>query len=67
VPAFFAAYFPKGARTGEPSAEVFWNFRMSNLQAAVGVAQLERLHEFLQRKRAIGARYISRLKDVPHL
>ena len=31
--------------------ELGWNFRMSNLQAAVGVAQLERLEEFVQRKR----------------
>jgi perosamine synthetase len=34
-----------------------WNFRMSNLQAAVGVAQLERLDYFIARKRAMGARY----------
>jgi perosamine synthetase len=34
-----------------------WNFRMSNLQAAVGVAQLERLAETLRRKRQIGAWY----------
>jgi len=37
--------------------ELGWNFRMSNLQAAVGVAQLERLDGFLVRKRAIGALY----------
>jgi perosamine synthetase len=47
--------------------ELGWNFRMSNLQAAVGVAQLERLEEFLRRKRAIGARYTSLLKDLPEL
>ena len=28
-----------------------WNFRMSNVQAALGVAQLERLDEFVERKR----------------
>ena len=27
-----------------------WNFRMSNLQAAVGVAQLERLSETIEKK-----------------
>jgi perosamine synthetase len=37
--------------------ELGWNFRMSNLQAAVGVAQLERLEEFIKRKREMGARY----------
>jgi perosamine synthetase len=37
--------------------ELGWNFRMSNLQAALGVAQLERLDEFVQRKRAMGREY----------
>ena len=34
-----------------------WNLRMTNLQAAVGLAQLERLDEFMERKRRIGRRY----------
>lgn len=34
-----------------------WNLRMTNLQAAVGLAQLERLDEFMDRKRRIGRRY----------
>jgi len=34
-----------------------WNFRMSNLQAAVGLAQLERLDDFVARKRAMGRCY----------
>ena len=37
--------------------ELGWNFRMSNLQAAVGVAQLERLPETLKKKREIGKLY----------
>ena len=37
--------------------ELGWNLRMSNLQAAVGVAQLERLDEAVQRKRRMGQRY----------
>lgn len=37
--------------------ELGYNFRMSNLQAAVGVAQLERLDEFIARKRSMGRRY----------
>ena len=47
--------------------ELGWNFRMSNLQAAVGVAQLERLDEFVLRKRRIGAAYQERLRDIPGL
>lgn len=38
-------------------AELGWNLRMSNLQAALGVAQLERLDEFIARKRETGRRY----------
>jgi perosamine synthetase len=37
--------------------ELGWNFRMSNIQAAVGVAQLERIEEILAKKRQIGAWY----------
>jgi perosamine synthetase len=43
--------------------ELGWNFRMSNLQAAVGVAQLERLDVVVARKRAIGALYDTLLGD----
>lgn len=34
-----------------------WNFRMSNLQAAVGLAQFERWEEFVRKKRDIGEFY----------
>ena len=44
--------------------ELGWNLRMSNLQAAVGVAQLERLQEHVERKREIGARYMAGLENV---
>lgn len=47
--------------------ELGWNLRMSNLQAAVGVAQLERLDEFVARKRRMGQRYTELLSDVPGL
>lgn len=42
-----------------------WNLRMTNLQAALGVAQLERLDEFLEKKRWIGRRYNELLFDLP--
>lgn len=47
--------------------ELGWNFRMTNLQAALGVAQLERLDEFVVRKRHIGKRYTELLSDIPGL
>ena len=42
-----------------------WNFRITNLQAAVGVAQLERLDEFLKKKRWIGQLYNELMADLP--
>ncbi len=41
--------------------------RISNLQAAVGLAQLERLNDSVSRKREIGARYQDRLSDMTSL
>ncbi|QIL21426.1 DegT/DnrJ/EryC1/StrS family aminotransferase [Thermomonas sp. HDW16] len=42
-----------------------WNLRMTNLQAALGVAQLERLDGSIERKRAMGARYTEALSNLP--
>jgi perosamine synthetase len=42
--------------------ELGWNYRMTNLQAALGLAQLERLDEFVERKRAMGHRYTEGLR-----
>lgn len=47
--------------------ELGWNFRMTNLQAALGVAQLERLDEFVARKRRMGKRYTELLTDIDGL
>jgi perosamine synthetase len=44
--------------------ELGHNWRMTNLQAAVGLAQLERLPEHLARKRAMGARYQEALRGT---
>ncbi len=44
--------------------ELGYNFRMTNLQAAIGLAQLERLTEFVGRKRNMGKRYTEQLKNV---
>ena len=47
--------------------ELGYNFRMTNMQAALGVAQLERLAEFVSRKRAMGRLYTELLANVPGL
>lgn len=44
--------------------EISDNYRFTNLQAAVGVAQLERLNEFIEKKRWIGSLYNELLADV---
>jgi perosamine synthetase len=41
-----------------------FNYRMTNLQAALGVAQLERIDKFIERKREIAKFYNTLLKDV---
>ena len=45
--------------------DVGYNYRLTNLQAAVGCAQLERLDEFLAAKRAIASRYSEELGVLP--
>jgi perosamine synthetase len=47
--------------------ELGYNFRMTNMQAALGVAQMERIDEFVAIKRRIGARYRDRLAVIPGL
>ncbi len=44
--------------------ELGWNFRLSNIQAAIGVAQLEQLSKNIIRKREIGLRYLNNLKNL---
>jgi perosamine synthetase len=43
---------------------VGFNYRMTNLQAGVGVAQLKKLDEFIEKKRQIAKRYSEGLKDL---
>ena len=46
------------------ATEVGFKYKMSNLQAALGLAQLERIDELLARKRWINQRYRANLADV---
>lgn len=47
--------------------EVGYNYRLTNLQAAVGLAQLERLSEFLEKKRMMAQRYREAFLGVPEI
>ncbi|MFH1721664.1 MAG: DegT/DnrJ/EryC1/StrS family aminotransferase [Candidatus Altiarchaeota archaeon] len=44
--------------------EIGYNYRMTNLQAALGVAQMERIDEFIENKRKNAQLYNSLLKDT---
>jgi perosamine synthetase len=44
--------------------ELGYNFRMTNVQAALGVAQMERIDEFIRIKRRLGAYYREKLSTL---
>jgi dTDP-4-amino-4,6-dideoxygalactose transaminase len=48
----------------ESYAEVGYNYRMTDLQAAVGIVQLGRMEEMLRRRRALAARYTEKLAAI---
>jgi len=47
--------------------ELGFNFRLTNLQAALGLAQLERMDQIVAKKRWMGQEYTRRLKDIKGL
>ena len=47
--------------------EIGWNYRMTNLQAAVGCGQLKNISWIIKRKREIGLRYIYNLKKCNNI
>jgi len=51
----------------EEYSEVGYNFRMTDLQAAVGLVQLGRLPEIVARRREIAARYQAAIDGIPGL
>ncbi|MFI8824828.1 aminotransferase class I/II-fold pyridoxal phosphate-dependent enzyme [Streptomyces sp. NPDC053431] len=57
--------------SGKPVLESYletgFNYRMTDIQAAVGLAQLEKLDAMVARRRELGARYAKLLADVPGL
>jgi perosamine synthetase len=45
--------------------EIGYNYRLTNVLAALGVAQMEQLHDKIAAKQAIAARYAAELASVP--
>lgn len=46
---------------------VGYNYRMPNLNAALGLAQIEQLDDFLERKRALAAQYSRQFEDFENV
>jgi perosamine synthetase len=51
----------------ESYPEIGYNFRITDVQAAIGVVQLQRLSEMLRRRHAVAERYTAALSDHPWL
>jgi perosamine synthetase len=47
--------------------DIGWNYRMTNLQAALGCGQLKNINWIVRRKREIGLRYYNKLKHCKNL
>ncbi len=55
----------QGRYLRESYVAVGWNYRMTDMQAAVGLVQLGRLAGFLERRRALADRYRTLLASLP--
>ncbi|MHB1289119.1 DegT/DnrJ/EryC1/StrS family aminotransferase [Georgenia sp.] len=51
----------------EEYGEIGYNYRMTDLQAAVGIVQLGRLEEMVARRRTLARRYAEAITDIPGL
>ncbi len=49
----------------EEYPELGFNFRMTDIQAAIGIVQLEKLDEMIHRRRELAARYAEQLATIP--
>ena len=47
--------------------DIGWNYRMTSMQAAFGLAQLENLKLFVKKKRFLGDYYSSKLKNITNI
>lgn len=47
--------------------EIGWNYRMTNMQAAIGLAQLKKINFFLKKKRKIGEIYNKHLRELDEI
>ena len=57
----------RDASKGFYHTEVGYNMRMTNLEASLGLAQMERLYEFLSKKKKFNEIYREVLSDIPFI
>jgi dTDP-4-amino-4,6-dideoxygalactose transaminase len=51
----------------ESYLEIGYNYRMTDLQAAIGLVQLERLPEIVARRRQLAETYTKHIREIPEL
>jgi perosamine synthetase len=47
--------------------DIGWNYRFTNMQAALGLSQLKRINSIIKKKRDIGEYYYNQFKDNPNI
>ena len=47
--------------------DIGWNYRMTNIQASLGISQLKRINQIVRTKHKIGLEYYKRLKSNSNL
>ncbi len=56
---------PQGPQWLQEQTELGWNYRMTEMQAALGLSQLKRLPFFLERRRHLAKRYYEAFQNYP--
>ena len=47
--------------------DIGWNYRMSNIQAAIGLGQLKNIKAIVKKKIETGNYFYNKIKEIPHL
>ena len=47
--------------------DIGWNYRMTNIQASLGVSQLKRIKSIVNKRHEVGKKYFERLKNNPDI
>ena len=61
------APFLKRASFSKPIRRLGYNYRLTDVQAAIGREQLKRLPELIDRRRELASEYVALLHDIPDL